>query len=276
VWKDHEQAINEATKFLRDRDIIPDVAVILGTGLGNAFIKKMKVDKTIPFNQVPNFPVSTVDSHKGQWVYGALGKKKILVMQGRIHYYEGYTMQQVSLGVRVMKRLHVKYLLISNAAGNLNKQWRQGELMLLEDHINLQSENPLRGYNLQNDGPRFPDMSGPYSSHLNKLLIEIARDNEIKLHRGVYASVAGPNLETRAEYKYLQTIGADAVGMSTVPEVLAANHCGLPCCAISVLTNDAYHANLKKTGLSEIISVANRSEKNLTILYSELIRRLKI
>jgi purine-nucleoside phosphorylase len=148
--------------------------------------------------------------------------------------------------------------------------------MLLEDHINLQSENPLRGYNLQNDGPRFPDMSGPYSSHLNKLLIEIARDNEIKLHRGVYASVAGPNLETRAEYKYLQTIGADAVGMSTVPEVLAANHCGLPCCAISVLTNDAYHANLKKTVLSEIISVANRSEKNLTILYSELIRRLKI
>lgn len=276
MWKDHEQAINEATKFLRDRDIIPDVAVILGTGLGNAFIKKMKVDKTIPFNQVPNFPVSTVDSHKGQWVYGALGKKKILVMQGRIHYYEGYTMQQVSLGVRVMKRLHVKYLLISNAAGNLNKQWRQGELMLLEDHINLQSENPLRGYNLQNDGPRFPDMSGPYSSHLNKLLIEIARDNEIKLHRGVYASVAGPNLETRAEYKYLQTIGADAVGMSTVPEVLAANHCGLPCCAISVLTNDAYHANLKKTVLSEIISVANRSEKNLTILYSELIRRLKI
>jgi purine-nucleoside phosphorylase len=276
VWKDHEQAINEATKFLRDRDIIPDVAVILGTGLGNAFIKKMKVDKTIPFNQVPNFPVSTVDSHKGQWVYGALGKKKILVMQGRIHYYEGYTMQQVSLGVRVMKRLHVKYLLISNAAGNLNKQWRQGELMLLEDHINLQSENPLRGYNLQNDGPRFPDMSGPYSSHLNKLLIEIARDNEIKLHRGVYASVAGPNLETRAEYKYLQTIGADAVGMSTVPEVLVANHCGLPCCAISVLTNDAYADNLEKTGLSEIISVANRSEKNLTILYSELIKRLKI
>jgi purine-nucleoside phosphorylase len=276
VWKDHEQAINEATKFLRDRDIIPDVAVILGTGLGNAFIKKMKVDKTIPFNQVPNFPVSTVDSHKGQWVYGTLGNKKILVMQGRIHYYEGYTMQQVSLGVRVMKRLHVKYLLISNAAGNLNKQWRQGELMLLEDHINLQSENPLRGYNLQNDGPRFPDMSGPYSSHLNKLLIEIARDNEIKLHRGVYASVAGPNLETRAEYKYLQTIGADAVGMSTVPEVLVANHCGLPCCAISVLTNDAYADNLEKTGLSEIISVANRSEKNLTILYSELIKRLKI
>lgn len=276
MWKDHEQAINEATKFLRDRDIIPDVAVILGTGLGNAFIKKMKVDKTIPFNQVPNFPVSTVDSHKGQWVYGTLGNKKILVMQGRIHYYEGYTMQQVSLGVRVMKRLHVKYLLISNAAGNLNKQWRQGELMLLEDHINLQSENPLRGYNLQNDGPRFPDMSGPYSSHLNKLLIEIARDNEIKLHRGVYASVAGPNLETRAEYKYLQTIGADAVGMSTVPEVLVANHCGLPCCAISVLTNDAYADNLEKTGLSEIISVANRSEKNLTILYSELIKRLKI
>lgn len=276
MWKDHEQAINEATKFLRDRDIIPDVAVILGTGLGNAFIKKMKVDKTIPFNQVPNFPVSTVDSHKGQWVYGTLGNKKILVMQGRIHYYEGYTMQQVSLGVRVMKRLHVKYLLISNAAGNLNKRWRHGELMVLEDHINLQSENPLRGYNLQNDGPRFPDMSGPYSSHLNKLLIEIARDNEIKLHRGVYASVAGPNLETRAEYKYLQTIGADAVGMSTVPEVLVANHCGLPCCAISVLTNDAYADNLEKTGLSEIISVANRSEKNLTILYSELIKRLKI
>jgi len=275
VWKDYEQAINEATKYLRDKKISPDIAVILGTGLGNAFIDKINVVQTIPYNQVPHFPVSTVASHKGQWVYGKLNKKKVLVMQGRIHYYEGYSMQQVSLAVRVMKRLGVKYLLISNAAGNLNEAWRHGELMLLQDHINLQPDNPLRGSNLAHEGPRFPDLSRPYSKLLNDKLISIAGKRKVKLHQGVYAGVMGPNLETRAEYRYLRTIGADAVGMSTVPEVLVANHCGLPCCAVSVLTNDANVDNPRRVELKEIIDVAGRSEKNLTELYSELIKQLK-
>jgi len=275
VWKDYEQAINEATKYLRDKKISPDIAVILGTGLGNAFIDKINVVQTIPYNQVPHFPVSTVASHKGQWVYGNLNKKKVLVMQGRIHYYEGYSMQQVSLAVRVMKRLGVKYLLISNAAGNLNEAWRHGELMLLQDHINLQPDNPLRGSNLAHEGPRFPDLSSPYSKLLNDKLISIAGKRKVKLHQGVYAGVMGPNLETRAEYRYLRTIGADAVGMSTVPEVLVANHCGLPCCAVSVLTNDANVDNPRRVELKEIIDVAGRSEKNLTELYSELIKQLK-
>ncbi|HRG80058.1 MAG TPA: purine-nucleoside phosphorylase [Cyclobacteriaceae bacterium] len=275
MWKDYEQAINEATKYLRDKKISPDIAVILGTGLGNAFIDKINVVQTIPYNQVPHFPVSTVASHKGQWVYGNLNKKKVLVMQGRIHYYEGYSMQQVSLAVRVMKRLGVKYLLISNAAGNLNEAWRHGELMLLQDHINLQPDNPLRGSNLAHEGPRFPDLSSPYSKLLNDKLISIAGKRKVKLHLGVYAGVMGPNLETRAEYRYLRTIGADAVGMSTAPEVLVANHCGLPCCAVSVLTNDANVDNPRRVELKEIIDVAGRSEKNLTELYSELIKQLK-
>jgi len=275
VWKDYEQAINEATNYLRDKKISPDIAVILGTGLGNAFIDKIKVKQTIHYNQVPHFPVSTVASHKGQWVYGNLNKKKVLVMQGRIHYYEGYPMQQVSLAVRVMKRLGVKYLLISNAAGNLNNAWQHGEVMLLQDHINLQPDNPLRGSNLAHEGPRFPDMSSPYSKLLNDKLIAIATKQKIKLHEGVYAAVMGPNLETRAEYRYLHTIGADAVGMSTVPEVLVANHCGLPCCAVSVLTNDANYDKPRRVELKEIIEVAGRSEKNLTELYSELIKQLK-
>lgn len=275
MWKDYEQAINEATKYLRDKKISPDIAVILGTGLGNAFIDKINVVQTIPYNQVPHFPVSTVASHKGQWVYGNLNKKKVLVMQGRIHYYEGYSMQQVSLAVRVMKRLGVKYLLISNAAGNLNEAWQHGELMLLQDHINLQPDNPLRGSNLAHEGPRFPDLSCPYSTLLNDKLVSIARKQKVKLHLGVYAGVMGPNLETRAEYRYLRTIGADAVGMSTVPEVLVANHCGLPCCAVSVLTNDANVDNPRRVELKEIIDVAGRSEKNLTELYSELIKQLK-
>ena len=275
MWTDYEQAINEATNYLRDKKISPDIAVILGTGLGNAFIDKIKVIQTIPYNRVPHFPVSTVASHKGQWVYGTLNKKKVLVMQGRIHYYEGYSMQQVSLAVRMMKRLGVKYLLISNAAGNLNESWQQGELMLLQDHINLQPDNPLRGSNLAHEGPRFPDMSSPYSKLLNDKLIAIATKQKTKLHQGVYAAVMGPNLETRAEYRYLNTIGADAVGMSTVPEVLVANHCGLPCCAVSVLTNDANYDNPRRVELKEIIDVAGRSEKNLTELYSELIKQLK-
>ena len=195
-------------------------------------------------------------------------------MQGRFHYYEGYSMQEITLPVRVMKALGIKYLLISNAAGNMNLNWKKGELMLLDDHINLQPENPLRGVNQEELGPRFPDMSQPYSKFLNEKLLDISRKKNIPLHVGVYACVAGPNLETRAEYRYLRRIGADIVGMSTVPEVIVANHAGLPCCAVSVLTDDCDPDNLKPVNISEIIEVAGKAESKLTELYVELISLL--
>jgi purine-nucleoside phosphorylase len=195
-------------------------------------------------------------------------------MQGRFHYYEGYNMQQITLPVRVMKMLGVKNLLVSNAAGNMNLKWRKGELMLIDDHINLQPDNPLRGENIDELGPRFPDMSQPYSKTLNTLLSKIATEKKIKLNVGVYAAVMGPNLETRAEYRFLHRIGADAVGMSTVPEILVANHMGLPCCAISVLTDDCDPDHLKPVNISEIIETAGKSESKLTELYVELIARI--
>ena len=195
-------------------------------------------------------------------------------MQGRFHYYEGYDMQQITLPVRVMKMLGVKHLLISNAAGNLNLDWKKGELMLIDDHINLQSENPLRGRNDDRFGPRFPDMSAPYNKTLNDELIAIAKEKNIKLNVGVYVGVTGPNLETRAEYRFLRRIGADAVGMSTVPEVIVANHMQLPCCAVSVLTDDCDPDNLKPASITEILEVAGKAEGNLTELYVELIGRL--
>jgi purine-nucleoside phosphorylase len=195
-------------------------------------------------------------------------------MQGRYHYYEGYSMEQITLPIRVMKLLGVTNLLISNAAGNLNSNWKKGMLMLLDDHINLQPENPLRGKNLDELGPRFPDMSQPYSKTLNQQLIALANESNITLCVGVYASVVGPNLETRAEYRYLKLIGADAVGMSTVPEVIVANHMGLPCCAISVLTDDCDPDNLAPANIADIIVTAGKAEPNLSTLYTQLIATL--
>jgi purine-nucleoside phosphorylase len=195
-------------------------------------------------------------------------------MQGRFHYYEGYSMQQVTLPIRVMKMLGIKNLLISNAAGNLNLKWKKGELMLLDDHINLQPDNALRGKNEDELGSRFPDMSQPYNKQLKKLLRKISKKEKIKLREGVYACVPGPNLETRAEYRFLKRIGADAVGMSTVPEVIVAVHSGIPCCAISVLTDDCDPDNLKPVELSDIITVASKAEPKLTRLFVELIKQL--
>jgi purine-nucleoside phosphorylase len=195
-------------------------------------------------------------------------------MQGRFHYYEGYSMQQVTFPVRVMKNLGARWLLVSNASGNLNRKWRKGEIMLVEDHINLQPENPLRGSHDNRLGPRFPDMSQPYSKILNDKLLAIADKNNIILRSGVYASVPGPNLETRAEYRFLINIGADAVGMSTVPEVIVANQASLPCCALSVLTDDCDPDNLKPTTLEEIVATAAKAEVDLTRLFSELILEL--
>ena len=213
--------------------------------------------------------------YKGKLIYGDIHGKKILAMQGRFHYYEGYNMQQITLPVRVMKMLGIKNLLVSNAAGNMNLKWKKGELMLIDDHINLQPDNPLRGENIDELGPRFPDMSQPYSKVLNDLLLKIANEKKIKLNVGVYVAVMGPNLETRAEYRFLNRIGADAVGMSTVPEILVANHMNLPCCAISVLTDDCDPDHLKPVNIAEILETAGKAESKLTELYVELISQIK-
>jgi purine-nucleoside phosphorylase len=267
--------IKEATDYLKRHGIDrPEVGVILGTGLGNLFVKEIKNPIEINYNSIPHFPVSTVEFHKGKLIYGTVKGKKVLAMQGRFHYYEGYSMQKITLPVRVMKMLGVENLLISNAAGNMNLKWKKGQLMLIDDHINLQPDNPLRGENFEVLGPRFPDMSQPYSKKLNSLLTKIAKEKKIKLNQGVYVAVMGPNLETRAEYRFLHQIGADAVGMSTVPEVLVANHMGLPCCAVSVLTDDCDPDNLKPAVISEIIAIAGKAETKLTELYVELIGRL--
>lgn len=267
--------IKEATDYLKKHGIDrPEVGVILGTGLGNLFVKEIKNPIEINYNSIPHFPVSTVEFHKGKLIYGTVKGKKVLAMQGRFHYYEGYSMQKITLPVRVMKMLGVENLLISNAAGNMNLKWKKGQLMLIDDHINLQPDNPLRGENFEVLGPRFPDMSQPYSKKLNSLLTKIAKEKKIKLNQGVYVAVMGPNLETRAEYRFLHQIGADAVGMSTVPEVLVANHMGLPCCAVSVLTDDCDPDNLKPAVISEIIAIAGKAEAKLTELYVELIGRL--
>lgn len=267
--------IQEATSFIRQHGITsPEVGVILGTGLGNLFVGEIKNPVVINYNSIPHFPISTVEFHKGKLIYGTVRGKRVLAMQGRFHYYEGYNMKQITLPVRVMKMLGIKTLLISNAAGNMNLKWKKGEMMLIDDHINLQPDNPLRGENFTVLGPRFPDMSQPYSRDLNKKLIGIAKKKKIRLNVGVYAGVMGPNLETRAEYRYLHMIGADAVGMSTVPEVIVANHMGLPCCAISVLTDDCDPDNLKPAVIAEIIKIAGKAETKLTDLYVELIGQL--
>jgi purine-nucleoside phosphorylase len=269
------ELIRQSSAYLKQQGVTaPEIGIILGTGLGNQFVKQISDPLSIDYHTIPNFPLSTVEFHKGKLIYGTMHGKKVLAMQGRFHYYEGYSMDQITLPVRVMKELGVKYLLISNAAGNMNLSWKKGDLMLIDDHINLQPENPLRGKNDETLGPRFPDMSQPYSKFLNDKLIRIAKQDDLKLHVGVYVAVTGPNLETRAEYRYLRMIGADAVGMSTVPEVIVANHAGLPCCAVSVLTDDCDPDNLKPVDIAEIIQTAGKAEGKLTELYAKLISEL--
>lgn len=252
----------------------PQVGVILGTGLGASFIKAIEDPVIIPYREIPYFPRPTITFHKGNLIYGNLKGKKVLAMHGRFHYYEGHSMQQITFPVRVMKMLGIAHLLISNAGGNMNRQWKKGELMLLDDHINLLPDNPLRGIDQTEWNNPFPDMSEPYSKALNNKLMQIARERGITLHPGVYVSVTGPHLETRAEYRFLRGIGADVVGMSTVPEVIVANHMHLPCAAVSVLTDDCDPDNLKPVNIEEIISIAETAEPSLNTLFTELISEI--
>ncbi len=266
--------IKETIRFLNTKGVKEvDTGIILGTGLGG-LVDEISIEISIPYEEIPYFPISTVEFHKGRLIYGTLSGKKILAMQGRFHYYEGYSMQEVTYPVRVLKMIGINHLLISNAAGNMNKSWNKGELMVIDDHINLQPENPLRGVNIPEFGPLFTDMSQPYNKNLNNSLHVIAKQNGITLNEGVYVAVEGPNLETRAEYRYLRNIGADVVGMSTVPEVIVANQMSLPCCAISVLTDDCDPDTLQPVNIDDIIATAQKAEKDLIVLYKELIKSL--
>lgn len=268
------EKLQDTVDFLKSRGVGEvEVGIVLGTGLAN-LCEKIDVEIEISYNVIPHFPIATVEFHFGKLIYGTLAGKKVIALQGRYHFYEGYTMEQIVFPVRVMKLLGVGNILLSNAAGALNLDYDKGDLMLIDDHINLQPDNPLRGINLDELGPRFPDMSQPYSASLNAKLKEIAIEKGITLREGVYASVLGPMLETRAEYRYLRTIGADAVGMSTVPEVIACNHMGIPCAAISVLTDVCDPDNLSPINIDDIIAVAKKSELKLTELFSDLIRSL--
>jgi purine-nucleoside phosphorylase len=266
--------IHEAVSFLKQKKIdAPAIGIILGTGLGN-LVTRIEKEQEIDFADIPHFPISTVEFHKGKLIYGTIHGKKVLAMQGRFHAYEGYMMQQVTFPVRVMKQLGIKFLLISNAAGSMNPEIKKGSLMVIDDHINLQPANPLTGVNHEQLGPRFPDMSQPYDKVLIQKLQKIAAQMDLPLHKGVYVAVQGPNLETRAEYRFLQMIGADAVGMSTVPEVIVANHMSLPVAAVSVITDECDPDNLKPVNIQEIIETAGKAEIQLTALFEKLIAQL--
>jgi purine-nucleoside phosphorylase len=266
--------LQETVNYLKNEGFIePAIGIVLGTGLGG-LVAEIDIIKSLDYDQIPHFPVSTVESHHGKLIYGTVRGKKVVVMQGRFHYYEGYNMKEITFPIRVMKLLGVAHLLISNAAGAVNLDFKKSSLMLITDHINLYPDNPLIGKNWDDFGPRFPDMSEPYSNKLNTLLRDISKEKHITLHEGVYVPVTGPNLETRAEYKMIRLLGGDAVGMSTVPEVIVARHMDLPCCAISVLTDECDPENLKPVALEDILAAAAIAEPQLTSIYTELIARL--
>jgi purine-nucleoside phosphorylase len=249
------------------------VGVILGTGLGG-LVNEIEVEHEIEYDELPHFPISTVESHHGKLIFGKLGGKNVAAMQGRFHYYEGYSMKQITYPVRVMKKLGVETLLVSNACGGMNPVYKKGDLMIMADHINLIGDNPLIGTNDDEFGPRFPDMSEAYNRELIELAEQVALENKIKVQKGVYVAVAGPNLETRAEYRFLRTIGADVVGMSTIPENIVANHMGMRVFGISIITDECFPEILKPVDVKEIIAAAMKAEPKMTLIMKELISRL--
>jgi purine-nucleoside phosphorylase len=267
-------AISVAAAAVRDRfAAAPAAGIILGTGLG-ALAREIKDPVVIEYEAIPGFPLSTVESHAGRLIGGTLGGKNVVAMQGRFHLYEGYTAQQVSFPVRVMRELGAQTLVVSNASGGLNPEYRPGDLMLIGDHLNLLGDNPLIGANDDTLGPRFPDMSAPYSAALRELAKRVGSAMQITLREGVYAAVTGPSFETRAEYRFLRTLGADAVGMSTVPEVLVAVHGGMQVLGISMITDLCLPDTLEPVTLERIVAVANEAEPKLTALVRGVLERL--
>jgi purine-nucleoside phosphorylase len=268
------QQVEEAADFLRKRaDHAPQIGVILGTGLGG-LAQEIEVKASVPYTEIPRFPISTVETHAGELLFGRLGTREVVAMRGRFHYYEGHSMAEITLPVRVMKFLGIGTLLISNAAGGMNPLYAAGDLMLIDDHINLLGDNPLIGVNDERLGPRFPDMSEPYDGALIALAEEVALKERIPLKKGVYVAVAGPNLETKAEYRFLRGIGADAVGMSTVPEVIVAVQSGLKVLAVSVITDRCLPDALEPVDIQAIIRTARKAEPNLTKLMKKIVERM--
>jgi len=271
---DYKQQVEQATAYIQGIHSDPvAIGIILGTGLGN-LASQIQVELEIPYQDIPHFPISTVESHTGTLLFGTLGGKPVLAMKGRFHYYEGYSMKEVTFPIRVMQGLGVQTLLVSNASGGLNPEQAVGEVMVIRDHINLFPENPLRGKNYEEWGPRFPDMSVPYSPRLIALAAQIANEEGIKLHRGVYCGVEGPNLETPAEYGYLRRIGGDAVGMSTVPEVLVACHAGMEVFGLSAITDLGVEGKIHQVSLEDVLAAAAKAEPSMRKIIFELVRRL--
>jgi len=272
--EDLKAKITKSVEFINQKSKIkPKIAIILGTGLGR-LAEDIEEKEIIPYSEIPNFPISTVQSHSGNLVLGKLGNKEVVAMQGRFHYYEGYSLKEVTFPVRVMKKLGADTIIISNAAGGMNRFFKRGDLMLITDHINLFGDNPLIGPNDEELGPRFPDMSEAYSQKLIELVKKVALKEKIRLQEGVYAGLTGPTLETSAEYRFLISIGADAVGMSTVPEVIVANHMGMKVLGISCITDLAIDGVIEGVSLEEILQIASNAEPVMTKLVKKVIEKI--
>lgn len=269
------EQIESTTKSIREKtsNFIPSIGIILGTGLGG-LVKEISVEFTLSYQEIPNFQVSTVEGHQGKLIFGELGGKKVVAMQGRFHFYEGYTMQQIGFPVRIMKALGAKTLVVSNACGGMNPDFEVGEIMFINDHINLFPTNPLIGKNYDELGPRFPDMGATYNKRYLEIAREIASEYQIKTSEGVYAGLTGPCFETPAEYRYLRRIGADVVGMSTVPEVIVARHGGMEVFGISIVTDLGVEGRVQTVTHEEVIHVANQQEPKMSLIVRELIRRI--
>lgn len=264
--------IQETADFIRNKTIgNPEVGIILGTGLGG-LVEEIEIQEILPYQDVPNFPVSTVHGHHGRLIFGTLSGKQVVAMQGRFHFYEGYTMDQITFPVRVFKQLGIKLLIVSNASGGLRSEFEVGDLMLITDHINLMP-NPLIGQNIDLLGPRFPDMSEAYDRHILGLARKVARSLGIKVHEGVYVAVTGPTFETPAEYYYIHTIGGDAVGMSTVPEVIVARHMSLPVFAVSVISDLGVKGKIVEISHEEVIDAAASAQPKMTAIVRELLKQ---
>lgn len=265
---------SEALEFIHSQtDLRPNYMLILGTGLGQ-LADEMDVEHEISYDKIPHFPVSTVESHAGKLLFGSLGDKEVVAMQGRFHYYEGYSMQQICFPVRVLKENGADTLFVSNACGGMNPHYRRGDIMLISDHINLLGDNPLIGPNDDELGPRFPDMSDPYTERLREIAQTVALEEAIPMHQGVYVAVSGPMLETKAEYRFLRLLGADVVGMSTIPEVISAVHMGMDVLGISVITDECFPDALEAVNIEEILEAAAMAEPKMTKIIIRVLEKL--
>ena len=268
------EKINKTTEFLKSKiKETPEIGIVLGSGLGG-LVDEIIIQCIIPYEDIPNFALSTVEGHSGKLIFGTLSGKQVVAMQGRFHYYEGYSMQEVTFPIRVMKQLGIQRLFLSNASGGMNPAFSVGDLMILTDHINMLPDHPLRGRNYPELGPRFPDMSEPYNKELINLAEITANELGIKIQKGIYVATSGPTFETPAEYVMFRNTGADAVGMSTVPEVIVARHMGIPCFAISIITDLGIAGQVTTITLEEVLHEAGKAEKKMTILFKELLKKI--